>query len=440
LAEGVRAGQSTPLVSRNGNTVGMISTYWRKKHVPTEREFRLLDILARQAADLSERSRSNEILQRSERQLKEADARKEQFLATLAHELRNPLAPIRNAVAFLNLAKPLNPDFQWARDVILQQTVHLSRLVDDLLDVSRINLGRLDLHKQRLDLVRLLESVMETNRFLLEEHGTHLIVTMPSEPVIVDADPTRLAQVFSNVLNNAAKFSNPGTTIAVVVEVQAHHVTVSVRDHGIGISAADLPHVFDLFAQFHRSFERDRGGLGIGLALAKRMAEMHGGRMMASSDGLGRGSEFTIELPIASADGKSTKAGQQVANPVSAPLRVLVIDDHEAAAMTMSRLLRALGHEARHATNAIDGMSAAAEFRPDAILLDIGMPKINGYELARRIRAEMWGGDILLIAVTGWGQSSDKQRAADAGFDHHLTKPVDAADVTALLSSRRPVI
>jgi signal transduction histidine kinase/CheY-like chemotaxis protein len=435
LDAGVRAGQTTLLVSRAGKTVGMISTYWRNNHVPSERDLRLLDLLARQAADLTERSQSAEVLRRSEHQLKEADAHKEEFLATLAHELRNPLAPIRNAVTFLNLATPRDPETQWARDMILQQTIQLTRLVDDLLDVSRINLGRLELHKHHVDALKVLTSAIETSQSLIQDGGHQLTVTMPPDPVMVDADPTRLAQIFSNLLNNAAKFSQPGGDIAVSVESRANEVRVRVRDDGVGIDALDLPRVFDLFSQFHTSFERDRGGLGVGLALVKRLVEMHGGRVTAASDGLQRGSEFTVHLPRAVSPAELPPANGDAPRETPAPLRVLVVDDHESGATSMARLLRHLGYETRQATDGLEGLNTAAEFHPDAALLDIGMPRVNGYELARRIRAETWGRDMLLIAVTGWGQPDDKRLCAEAGFDHHLTKPVDVTDVTRLLDS-----
>jgi signal transduction histidine kinase/ActR/RegA family two-component response regulator len=435
LNAGARSGQTTRLVSRAGKTVGMISTYWRDKHAPSERDLRLLDLLARQAADLTERSQSAEVLRRSEHQLKEADVHKEEFLATLAHELRNPLAPIRNAVTFLNLAAPRDPETQWARDMILQQTIQLTRLVDDLLDVSRINLGRLELHKQRVDVLKLLTSAVETSQSLIQDGGHQLLVTMPPEPVMVDGDPTRLAQVFSNLVNNAAKFSNAGADISVSVEPRVNEVRVRVRDAGVGIDPPDLPRVFDLFTQFHTSFERDRGGLGIGLALVKRLVEMHGGRVTAASDGLGRGSEFTVHLPRAVVSAESPPTNGDVPRETPAPLRVLVVDDHESGATSMARLLRHLGYETRQASDGLEGLNLAAEFRPDAALLDIGMPRVNGYELARRIRAEPWGRDMLLIAITGWGQPADKRRCTEAGFDHHLTKPVDVAEVTRLLAS-----
>jgi signal transduction histidine kinase/ActR/RegA family two-component response regulator len=434
LNAGARSGQTTRLVSRAGKTVGMISTYWRDKHTPSERDLRLLDLLARQAADLTERSQSAEVLRRSEHQLKESDARKEEFLATLAHELRNPLAPIRNAVTFLNLTAR-DTETQWARDMILQQTIQLTRLVDDLLDVSRINFGRLELHKQRVDALNVLRSAIEASQPLIQDGGHRLTVTMPPDAVMVDADPTRLAQVFSNLLNNAAKFSNAGGAIAVSVEFGAHEVRVRVRDEGVGIDALNLPRVFDLFSQFHTSFERDRGGLGIGLALVKRLVELHGGDVTAASEGLERGSEFTVHLPRAVSPTESPPANVDALRRTPATLRVLVVDDHESGARSMARLLRHLGYETRQASDGQEGFNIAAEFHPDAALLDIGMPRINGYELARRIRAETWGRNMLLIAVTGWGQPGDKQRCSEAGFDHHLTKPVDVTEITRLLSS-----
>jgi signal transduction histidine kinase/CheY-like chemotaxis protein len=425
---GIRACQSTPLLSRSGRLMGAFSTHWRSPHTPSDRDLRLLDILARQAADLLERMLSEE-------RLRESDRRKEEFLATLAHELRNPLAPILNAVQYLNLVAPVPPGMQWARDVILRQTTHLTRLVDDLLDVSRINHDRLEIRKERVDLSRVVQTAVETTQPFLEQRRQRLTVVLPAEQLAVDADPMRLSQVFANLINNAAKFSSEGASIEVIAEARGDEVCVRVRDHGIGIEAGELPTIFDIFRRVQPSYEQDQGGLGIGLTLVKRLVEMHGGVVDASSAGPGLGSEFAVCLPIAPALAESPVVPGESLSFGHSQLRVLVVDDHVDGATSMCRLLRALGYEARQACDGVAGLAAAAEFGPDVVLLDIAMPKLDGYEVARRLRAEPWGKHMLLIAVTGWGQDSDKQRATEAGFDCHLTKPVAVEDLTRAMSS-----
>ncbi|HKP15347.1 MAG TPA: ATP-binding protein [Gemmatimonadaceae bacterium] len=428
LRGGIRAVQSTPLLSRNGRLMGAFSTHWRSTHAPSDRDLRLLDILARQAADLLERMRTEE-------RLRESDRRKEEFLATLAHELRNPLAPILNAVQYLELVAPVPPEVRWAREVIVRQTSHLTRLVDDLLDVSRINHDRLEIRKEHVDLARILQSAVETAQpFLAQRHQT-LRLVLPGETLTVDADPMRLSQVFANLINNAAKFSSEGENIEVIVDARGDDVLVRVHDHGIGIEAVDLPTIFDLFRRVRPSYVNDRGGLGIGLTLVKRLVEMHGGTVTATSAGRGLGSEFVVELPLVNSSGDVPVAGSETIGVGHGHVRVLVVDDHVDGATSMCRLLRVLGYVARQANDGLEGLAAAAEFRPDVVLLDIAMPKLNGYEVARRLRTEQWGKHMLLIAVTGWGQDSDKQRASDAGFDFHLTKPVDVAELTRALSS-----
>jgi len=425
---GVRAVQSTPLLSRSGRLMGVFSTHWRTVHVPSDRDLRLLDILARQAADLLERMRSEE-------RLRESDRRKEEFLATLAHELRNPLAPILNAVQYLNLVSPVAPEMQWAREVIVRQTTHLTRLVDDLLDVSRINRNRLEIRKERVDLARVLQTAVETTLPFLEQRCQTCTVVPPAESLTVDADPMRLSQVFANLINNAAKFSSEGERIEVIVEPRGDEVLVRIRDRGIGIEANELPAIFDLFRRVRPSYVQDKGGLGIGLTLVKRLVEMHGGTVSAASEGSGLGSEFTVQLPVVASTADAAPAPIEGFSVGHGHLRVLVVDDHIDGATSMCRLLRVLGFEARQASDGLEGLAAAAELRPDVVLLDIAMPKLNGYEVARRLRTEAWGKHMLLIAVTGWGQESDKQRASDAGFDFHLTKPVDVAELTRVLSS-----
>jgi signal transduction histidine kinase len=424
---GILAVQTTPLVSRAGHLVGAFSTHWRTPHVPAERDLRLLDILARQAADLIERKKADDLL-------RESDRRKEEFLATLAHELRNPLAPIRNAAEILRLSRAEDPNVRWARDVILRQTNHLTRLVDDLLDVSRINRDRLELHRGLVSLGEVLDDAMETSQPIIVQYHQSLTVRRLDQPVLVEGDATRLSQAFANLLNNAAKYSQPGGTIDVSVERTASDVVVRVRDHGVGIDATVLPHVFDLFNRPRGSFEHPQGGLGIGLALAKRLVEMHGGRVSAKSEGIGHGSEFSVRLPIAvSASADQPKRDDRLGDP-SPRLSILVVDDHEDGAISMCRLLRTFGHEIRHAVDGAEGFRVAANFRPDVALLDLGMPTMDGYELARLLRAEPWGQTMTLVAVTGWGQANDKQRTIDAGFDHHLTKPVALPDMLRVLS------
>jgi len=427
LESGLLAVQTSPLISRAGHLVGAFSTYWRAPHVPPERDLRLLDILARQAADLIERKQAEDLL-------RESDRRKEEFLATLAHELRNPLAPIRNAVEILSLSRVEDPNVKWAREVILRQTDHLTRLVDDLLDVSRINRDRLELHKALVPLATVIDAAIETSQPIIGQHRQSLTVRRLDEPILVDADATRLSQVFANLLNNAAKFSNPGGLIEVLMERVEDEVVIHVRDYGIGVDPAGLPHLFDLFGQRRRSFDRGEGGLGIGLALSKRLVEMHGGTVSAESKGAGRGSQFSVRLPIAVLEVAGPSRGVDLSGDSCGPLTVLVVDDHEDGAISMCRLLRTLGHETRQAGDGSDGFRIAKEFRPDVALIDIGMPFVDGYELARLLRAEPWGRTMMLVAVTGWGQESDKRRTADAGFDHHLTKPVDLPELVRILS------
>lgn len=428
LRGGVRAVQSTPLLSRSGRLMGAFSTHWHHVHAPSDRDLRLLDILARQAADLLERMLTEE-------RLRESDRRKEEFLATLAHELRNPLAPILNAVQCLELAGPIDQETQWARDVIVRQTTHLTRLVDDLLDVSRINRDRLEIRKEPVDLARILHTAIETTQPLIEHRRQRLTVVLPTEGVTVEADPVRLSQVFANLINNAAKFSGDGQGIEVIVEAQGEEVCVRVRDDGIGIEPDELPIIFEIFRRVHPSYVHDQGGLGIGLTLVKRLVEMHGGEVSASSAGVGRGSEFAVRLPALSRMPDAARSVEETLAAEHGSLRVLVVDDHEDGATSMCRLLKVLGYETRQANDGPAGLEAAAEFRPDVVLLDIAMPTLSGYEVARRLRAEPWGKQMLLVAVTGWGQDGDKQRTSDAGFDFHLTKPVAVADLTRALST-----
>jgi PAS domain S-box-containing protein len=385
-----------------------------------------------------------------EEDLREADRRKDEFLATLAHELRNPLAPVQNAVEILRLKGPRTPEVQWARDVIDRQMQQMARLIDDLMDVSRITRNRLGLRKERVELAKALRAAVETSQAVIDRSGQQLDFAPAREPIVLDADLMRLAQVFSNLLSNAAKFSERGSRISLAAERQGAEAVISVRDTGIGIPEEMLPHIFEPFTQVDRSLERAHGGLGIGLMLVKRLLEMHGGRIEARSDGPGKGSEFIVRLPIAETRTRQpSKADEKTSDerppredpprPAGAKrCRILVADDNKDAAASLSMMLEIMGYETRSAYDGLQALEAADQFRPAVALLDIGMPKTNGYDVARHIRQQPWGKDIVLMAVTGWGQETDKKRTLEAGFDHHLVKPVNPSVLAKLLVSLPP--
>jgi PAS domain S-box-containing protein len=376
----------------------------------------------------------------SEDALREGDRRKDEFLATLAHELRNPLAPVRNAIEVLRLKGSPTPEVQWAREVIDRQMRQMARIIDDLLDVSRITRDVLQLRRERIDLATVLNAAVETSQALIETAGHELEVSLPPHPIFLHADVTRLAQVFSNLLSNAAKFSDPGSRIRLEAARDGDgHVVVHVRDSGIGIPKEMQPKIFEIFVQVDRSLERSQAGLGIGLTLVKRLLELHGGTIEVFSEGRGHGSEFVARLPIAPADAAAESPAPQprIERTVPARGRVLVADDNRDAAASLSTLLAILGYETRTAGDGAEAVTAAEEFRPAVALLDIGMPKTNGYEVARHIRRQSWGKEIVLMAVTGWGQAEDRRRTLEAGFDHHLVKPVDP-DVLAHLLATLP--
>jgi PAS domain S-box-containing protein len=367
--------------------------------------------------DITERKRAEE-------ELKEADRRKDEFIATLAHELRNPLAPIRNAVEMLGLCQSSDPDFEWSRNVIDQQVKHLACLVDDLIDVSRITRNRLVIKKERVSLADLINGALDAARLLIEQRGHLLTVALPTEPVYLNADPVRLTQIFMNLINNAAKYTREGGRIWVDAERKNGNVTVRVADNGIGISSDELSHLFDMFYQVDRSYDQAHGGLGIGLTLVKRLVEMHGGTVEAKSAGIGQGSEFLVSLPmLVSSSGVLTD--KDVSEQNKKRRRILVVDDYPTAAESLARRLKRFGNEVETALDGFEGIKQAEKFRPDIVLLDIGMPKLNGYKAAQSIREQPWGKDMVLIAITGWGQEEDRQRTREAGFDAHLVKPLD---------------
>jgi PAS domain S-box-containing protein len=562
LDTGILSVQSTPLFSRSGRLVGMISTHWNRPHEPSDRDFRNFDILARQAADLMERKQAadrerelvrktlaatakfesvfnqsgifagvmdlsgylreindlavdfcgytraevlhlpfwktpwwrhseamqarirvatkeaaagrifREVLQywdaagnerqvdfaifpirdaggaviflhptgiditdqrRAEDALLDADRRKDEFLATLAHELRNPLAPIRNALQVLQIAGNDPATLEQARSMMERQLGQMVRLIDDLLDVSRISRGKLPLKLERVELASIIRQAIETCQPVAESSGHDITVTMPMQPVYVLADPIRLAQVFSNLLNNACKFTDPSGRIVVTAEVDGGDLVASVRDNGIGIPREKLGGIFDMFVQVDQSLERSNGGLGLGLTLVKRLVELHDGTIEARSEGAGYGSEFILRLPIVIAKPLSTQTTELAPHPAGGR-RVLIVDDNRDSAESLAMLMKLTGNETYTANDGQSALIAADELRPDLMLLDIGLPMMNGYEVCRLIREESWGQKIVIIALTGWGQEEDKRRSGEAGFDGHLVKPVDPTALEGVLA------
>ena len=379
-------------------------------------------------------------LQVSEAQLRDAAQRKDEFLATLAHELRNPLAPVRNAVHLLKMKGQASPEVRWASDLIERQVQAMSRLIDDLMDVSRINQGKIELRRERLDLASVLADAVETTRPLIDEASHTLELVVPQAPFEVEADRARLGQAFTNLLNNAAKYMDPGGHIGLSVRQDGDALQVVVRDTGIGIAPERLEGVFEMFSQVETALSRSRGGLGVGLSLTRKLIEMHGGTVTARSTGLGQGSEFVVRLPMAvpspehrPAHDPSTAAAANAG--AGSSLRILVADDNKDAADTLAALLEVFGHTARQVHDGEAAVAAVQEFDPQLVLLDIGMPRLNGYEACRQIRALPRGDTRTLVAITGWGQPDDRRKSADAGFDQHLVKPVDPEALADLVSN-----
>lgn len=380
--------------------------------------------------DITERKRAEEFL-------READRRKDEFLATLAHELRNPLAPIRNALQIMRLTKDDIKAVEEARNVMDRQLGQMVRLIDDLLDVSRISRGKIDLRKERVNLLDVIHNAIETSRPLIDEAGHRFTVSVPHTPILVLADETRLAQVFANLLNNAAKYTERNGHVRVTVEWENGRVNVSITDDGIGIPEHLLPNVFEMFTQIDRSLEKTHGGLGIGLSIAKRLVEMHDGTIEVRSEGRNKGTEFIVSMPASVSTVFEIKKGSAAEELAASSVRrrILVADDNEDSAASMAMMLEILGNEVRTANDGIEAVEAAEGFKPDIILLDIGMPELNGYDACRRIREQPWGSNIVIAAMTGWGQEEDKRLSKEAGFDHHLVKPVKLESIENLLAT-----
>ena len=376
-------------------------------------------------------------LRRREQSERDADRHKDEFLATLAHELRNPLAPIRNALAVLNASPDDRGAFDYAREVMERQLGHMVRLIDDLLDMGRITHGKLELRRERVQLAPIISQAIETSRPMLDRAGHQLTLALPPQPVFLEADPIRLAQVFCNLLNNACKFTESGGQISLTAEGKGDEVVIFVKDTGVGIAPDKIDAIFEMFSQVDRTLERSHGGLGIGLSLAKRLVELHGGRIGVRSDGVGKGSEFSVRLPVV-AQPPTAVAGPSEKMKPKGIRRVLVVDDNRDSADSLAMLLKLTGYETRTAYDGQEAVESGARFHPDVILLDIGMPKLNGYAACRSIRESPWGRSAVIIAMTGWGQDEDKRKSREAGFDAHVVKPVNNTELMRLLGSFAP--
>lgn len=424
-----RAVQSTPLTSRSGEVLGMLSTHFREPHALPEREQRMIDLYARQAADFIERVRVEEALREGER-------RKDEFLATLAHELRNPLAPIRNGLQILKLRGPSEPTLERVSSMMERQMSHLVRLVDDLLDVSRISRGKLELRRERLLLTEVLSSSVEASTHVIEMNEHVLEVDVRAEDLVINGDLNRLAQVFSNLLSNSAKYTDRGGKISLTVEREHNSAIVKVRDNGIGIPPEAVDRVFEMFSQLHTHERRTDSGLGIGLALVRKLVEMHEGTVTAFSEGAGKGSTFIVRLPLAeghvNAEGQAVALGRAHPNG-PARRRVLIADDNVDAAASLALMLELEGNDVRVVHDGEQAVQSTAGFAPDVIFMDIGMPRMNGLEATRRIRAMPRGENIIIAALSGWGQEIDRQRSKLAGVDYHLVKPVATDDLRSVL-------
>jgi PAS domain S-box-containing protein len=417
-----------PIFNRQGDQIACFQIHNKRERRPFgEEDLAALQALASGTAIALENARLLE-------EVRDADRRKDEFLAMLAHELRNPLAPIRNAVQVMKSPQADRTAVEHARQITERQVQHMVRLVDDLLDVSRIMRGKIELRKEPVELSSVIARGIETAQPAIDAQGQQLIVSLPSEPLRLDADPTRFAQVVGNLLNNAAKFSVHSGRIWLTAQREGSEAVVRVRDEGAGIRPDLLPHIFDLFVQGDRSLERTQGGLGIGLTVVQKLIEMHGGTVTAHSAGLGRGTEFVVRLPCLEAAPRQqpTRAPSSVAGG-SVSRRVLVVDDNVDAAESVGILLKMWGHEVRLAHTGPDALRAAEGYQPEVVLLDIGLPGMNGYEVAKHLRQEPQLTKTKLIAVTGYGQEEDRRRSKDAGFDHHLTKPVELDALHALL-------
>ena len=385
------------------------------------------------ARDVTERKRMEDDLRRLAADLSAADRRKNEFLATLAHELRNPLAPMSNMLEVLKRSNGDAEILKRAHDTIGRQLAQMVRLVDDLLDLNRITHDRLELRRSEVELSSVIQQAVEVARPLIDEAGQSLIVDLPSEPIYLNADRARLAQLFGNLLNNSSKYTGPEGTISLTAKRIDGEVLVAVKDNGAGIPQDKLDSIFDMFMQVDRTSEQSQAGLGIGLTLVKRLTEMHGGSIEARSAGEGKGSEFVVRLPVLS---KPAVLSQSETAVESSPeRRILIVDDNRDSADSLAMLLEITGNKTYMAHDGVEALEAVEKYRPEVILLDIGLPRLDGHEVCRRVREKSWGKNIVIIALTGWGQEDDRRKSEEAGFNGHLVKPVDYDELLELLSS-----
>jgi signal transduction histidine kinase/FixJ family two-component response regulator len=406
-----------------------------------ERDWAALEELASRAAVAFEnahlyRSLQAEIVERraAEFELQEANQRKDEFLAMLSHELRNPLAPIRNALEVIRRIAPPDPKFTWAGDVMDRQVRHLTRLVEELLDVARISQGKIQLNKEPVDLAVVIAQSVETAQPFIDTRGHMLSVKLPERPVWMQGDFARLAQVVSNLLHNAAKYSEDSGRIQLELSVENGEALIVVRDNGIGIDAALMPRIFDLFQQGTRSLDRMQGGLGVGLTLARRLVELHGGRIEAKSDGLRKGAEFRVAIPCVSVVHDANAPQPKPPLPAVHGQRILIVDDNQDAADSIAQYLQLEGHEVKAVGDGIQALACVQVFAPQIVVLDIGLPALSGYEVAQRLRKLPVTRDALLVALTGYGQKEDQIRALEAGFDRHFVKPTDPRALVELIA------
>jgi PAS domain S-box-containing protein len=421
---------AAPLVSRAGKNLGLVQLSDKEHGEFSENDEAVLVQLAHIASVAIENARLYT-------ELRDQDRRKDEFLALLAHELRNPLAPLRSGLEVIRLADGERQVVGKARGMMERQLAHMVRLIDDLLDIARINRNKLELRRSKVLLANVVTSAVETTRPMIDAAAHELTVSIPPHPVYLDADLTRLAQVVANLLSNSAKYTRRGGHIWLGAEVLPNEVQISVRDDGVGIPAEYLETIFDMFAQVDRNMEGSNGGLGIGLALVRGLVQMHGGTVKAESPGPGKGSTFTVRLPLLGsfAESPSEALAHAQSRAPRPKRRILVVDDNQDAAASMALMLTLMNNDVRTAHDGREAVAAAEAYRPHAILMDIGMPGLNGYEAARRIREQPWAGSTLLVALSGWGQEGDKERSQQAGFDRHLVKPVEPAALEEILST-----
>ncbi|PXW23188.1 Signal transduction histidine kinase [Paraburkholderia caballeronis] len=431
---GIRAVQTTPLRSRDGKLIGMLSTHWAAPHEPMERELCLLDLLARQAADLIERTRSEAALRDSEARLQHADRMKDQFLATLAHELRNPLASIRNALQIVRLDDERRRGEQ-VLGMLDRQVDHIVRLVDDLFELSRISTGALELQRAQVELGGALRAALDQSCPMIERGRHELTVRMPDEPLTVDGDEVRLVQVFSNLMNNAAKYTPEGGRIDVSLEGDDDHAVVRIADNGIGIAPEDHDRLFELFGRLQPTTAHAESGLGIGLSLVRRLVELHRGVVDAYSEGTGKGSCFTVRLPLVRSTPARASTPGEARGEIQPGLKVLIVDDNRDAGDSLGMLLELFGCDVRVEQDGDAALHTLGQFVPAVVMLDLGMPDMDGFEVARQLRADPRHAGTILVAVTGWGQPEDRERTREAGFDHHLVKPVSISTLQRIFSA-----